>query len=381
MDAGALTRLIFFGHDAHDAALQRRIAGFERACEDITAFTMRRGLPVQTNWRNVDLGETKDAAMVQRAAALMRARAILRRHTETLRAVDVIYARNLDMLALARWAKEMSGASAKLVYECLDIHRFMTRADALGAGMRAWERSLLRGVDLVVVSSPAFVREYFDKRQPGLARALLVENRMPESFAIGPRPQAIAHAQNPVRIGWFGNLRCRRSLSLLLRVAEALPERVRIVMRGAPARTELGDFEQRLGAYPNVSFGGRYAWPDDLAALYGGVDLAWAGDFHDPGANSKWLLPNRLYEGGYFAAPPIAPADSETGRWIEAHGFGFTLAEPLEEALPAFVAAVSLGAIDAARAKLLAAPESVFVQPPEEVADIIDAALGGLAHG
>ena len=368
--------LIFFGHDARDAAVQRRIGAFAEAGADVLAFTMRRGAPIAPAWRNVDLGETRDAAFLQRLIALHRARPVLAAHKAELAAASVFYARNLDMALLAQWAKSMSGSRAAIVYECLDIHRFMTRRDALGAAMRAMERYLLRRTALVVVSSPAFVREYFDKAQPGAAKFMLVENRLPRGFAYGPRPSGEKLVGQPLRLGWFGNLRCKRSLALLLALADRFPDRIVIEMRGAPARTELSDFEGSIAGRANVRFGGRYVWPDDLAALYASVDLVWAGDFHDPGANSKWLLPNRLYEGGYYGVPPVAPADSETGRWIGEHGFGFTLAEPLEQTLPDFIQQLAPEAIAAARARLLSAPEDVFVQPQDELKRVLDAARG-----
>lgn len=146
-------------------------------------------------------------------------------------------------------------------------------------------------------------------------------------------------------------------------------------MRGAPALAAIPDFDARVSGQRNVRFGGRYDWPLELAEIYRDVDVVWAGDFHDAGANSKWLLPNRLYEGGYYGAPPLAPADSETGRWIEAQGFGFTLTEPLEETLPAFVRSLDAGQVARARERLLAAPVSVFVQSKDELQGVIDAAL------
>lgn len=368
--------LVFFGHDANDPAVQRRIAAFAQAGVEVKPFTMRRGAPRLAIAGNVDLGETQDAAFVQRLAAIFKAQPVLRAHRDTLREADTFYARNLDMLWLAHWAKRMSGSPAKLVYECLDVHRFMTRTDALGTAMRGLERRLLTDTALTVVSSPAFVREYFDTYQPNRTRTLLIENRLPWGFDYGARPSEPGASNGRLRIGWFGNLRCRRSLALLMALAERFPDRVEISMRGAPARTELPEFETQIANKSNVSFGGRYQWPDDLASIYADVDLVWAGDFHDPGANSKWLLPNRLYEGGYYAAPPIAPADSETGHWIKAHGFGFTLAEPLEQTLPTFVESLDAQRISAARAKLLAAPDSVFLQPKDELRAVIEAAHG-----
>lgn len=372
-----MVELAFFGHDAHDAAVQRRIKAFADAGAAVQAYTMRRGPAFATDWANVDLGLTQDAAFAQRVLALAKAAPILDSHREALQRADIFYARNLDMLALASLAKAKVKTRAIVVYECLDVHRFMTRNDPLGTAMRALERALIKNVGLVVVSSPAFAREYFAKQHPR-ARTLLIENRMPWGFDYGPRSTALAPQQGPLRIGWFGNLRCKRSLALLAALAARFPDRVTLSLRGAPARTELGAFEAELAKHANISFGGRYAWPGDLASIYAGVDLVWAGDFHDPGANSRWLLPNRLYEGGYYGVPPIAPADSETGRWIDAHGFGFTLAEPLEQTLPAFIENLDRSALAAARARLQAAPESIFLQPRDELKQVL--ALAGQAE-
>ena len=374
-----MVKLVFFGHDARDAAVQRRIKAFAEVGAEVDAFTMRRGPPIAPTWRNVDLGETRDAAFGHRIQALIAARPILRQHRTTLANGDIFYARNLDMLALAHWARGMSGSRAKLVYECLDVHRLLARGDLLGAGLRTAEAALIRDVALVVVSSPAFVREYFDRRHPGRVRTVLVENRLPAGFAYGARPAAPV-AGEKLRIGWFGNLRCERSLSLLLDLAARFPNDVELSLRGNPALAAIADFEARVGGRSNVRFGGRYAWPQDLPGIYRDIDLVWAGDFHDPGANSKWLLPNRLYEGGYYGAPPLAPADSETGRWIDKHGFGFTLAEPLEETLPAFIRMLDRELVAEARARLLAAPENVFVQPKDELASVIEAALASPAR-
>ncbi|MFZ2029568.1 MAG: hypothetical protein WAU68_04610 [Vitreimonas sp.] len=369
-----MVQVIFFGHDAYDPAIQRRIAALENAGASVQAFTMRRGDAFEPSWRNVDLGETRDAAFAQRFATLAQSAPILTRHHDVLKRADVFYARNLDMLALASWAKSTTGAGAHLIYECLDIHRFMTRGNPLGAAMRSTERGLLKGVSLVVVSSQAFADQYFHRVHPGLAKTMLVENRLPWGFDYGPRESETKLDHGPIRIGWFGVLRCRRSLNLLLDLADRFATNVALSFRGAPTRKELPDFEARIAGRANVHFGGRYEWPGDLAGIYNDVDLVWAGDFHDPGANSRWLMPNRLYEGGYYATPPLAPSDCETGRWIDAHGFGFTVAEPLEQTLPALIASMNRDKIQAGRARLLAAPDAIFLQPRDEMAGVLAAA-------
>ena len=113
-------------------------------------------------------------------------------------------------------------------------------------------------------------------------------------------------------------------------------ERIRFILRGYPAGTIAEEFDGLLGDLPNLTFGGPYSYPDDLAELYGGIDFNWSFDESDPNGNSAWLLPNRIYEGGCFGVPAIASKKTETGRWIDANGLGWTFDEPLGENLAAF---------------------------------------------
>ena len=53
-----VSTLVFFGHDANDPAVQRRIAAFGHAGVAVRPFTMRRGAARAAIKGNVDLGET-----------------------------------------------------------------------------------------------------------------------------------------------------------------------------------------------------------------------------------------------------------------------------------------------------------------------------------
>ena len=145
----------------------------------------------------------------------------------------------------------------------------------------------------------------------------------------------------PWRIGWFGVIRCRRSLEALRRLALALPGRVEIDIRGVRANTELGPFDDIVSSTPGLRFHGRYQSPEDLAAIYGQVHFTWAIDFFEAGLNSTWLLPNRLYEGGLHGVPSIALDGVETAAWLQARQAGLVLKEPLEETLVAAMAAMT----------------------------------------
>jgi succinoglycan biosynthesis protein ExoL len=372
----SMKTVAFFAHDEKDAAIRRRVDALQNAGCRVTGFAMRRAERVDLGWNAVDLGRTYDADYGQRLGAIFRAarRAAVAR--KLLAEADVVYARNLDTALAALAAMRMTGVARPFIYECLDIHRLMHRKDLVGAAMRGLERRVLAASSLLVVSSPAFLRNYFDIHHPGRFAARLIENRIADTAALGERPSPPGRKTPPLRIGWFGVLRCERSLALMEALADRFGDKIEITMAGYP---DLGlpHFHERVRRHLTMRYRGRYRSPEDLASLYGAVDVVWAGDFHDAGFNSQWLLPNRIYEGGYFATPAIAPAQTETGRWIEEHGGGFTVAEPLEAALPELIEGLldAPDRIAAARGRLLSLPRATFVQPAEEMRDVVNATL------
>jgi len=378
-----MTRIAFFGHDAGDAAVRRRVQGFRDDGIDVVGFTMRRQENVGVEWENVDLGRTFDGAYRQRIQSIFSGAKRAAAKRDLLATADVIYARNLDMLATAFLAKRYAKLKTPVVYEALDVHRLLTRKDLVGLLLRRIEGALLERTKRLVVSSPGFLENYFSIRHRGHYHPFLIENRLAAGADYGPRPAAgtaeIA-PEAPLRLGWVGGLRCARSLGLLIDLARELGPQVQIVMHGIASPVEMPDFKERIAGLSNVVFHGRYRSPEDLARIYGKLDLVWAGDFMEAGYNSVWLLPNRIYEGGYYGVPSIAPADTQTAKWINARSIGFTAPEDLAHTLPALVRALiaNRSLIREKRERLLSLPADVFVAPRGELATVISDALG---HG
>jgi len=188
----------------------------------------------------------------------------------------------------------------------------------------------------------------------------LLENKVYPSRCL-PAPVAVSDSSGrPWVIGCFGALRCRRSLELMHALASRLGDRVRFVLRGYPAGTFADDFDSLLGDLPNFEFGGSYFYPDELAEMYAEIDFNWAFDMSDPGGNSAWLLPNRIYEGGCFGVPAIGARETETGRWIDGHGLGWTFAEPLEENLAKFFESLDPAEWESVKRRCAAHPRAEF---------------------
>ncbi|WP_227271320.1 glycosyltransferase [Roseobacter weihaiensis] len=305
-----MTRILYLAHDLDDAAIWRRVDMLRLGGAEVTLAGFRRGTGALPQDALV-LGQTHNARMLQRAVQVLRQRLRLSADFAGFGPFDIVLCRNLEMLALAvplrRSLQQFRPMS--LVYEVLDIHRLMIGPTWKARGLRWLERSLCRDVDWLIVSSPAFLRSYFEVHQQLTARTLLIENKvMMSDLASLPtvRTEASVTPQRPLHIGWFGILRCPFSLACLDAVTRARPGRYRVVLRGRPALDALPDFHAVIAANPDLVFGGPYRYPDDLAGIYGGVDLAWLVDQYDTGSNSDWLLPNRFYESGLNQVPPVA---------------------------------------------------------------------------
>lgn len=313
-------RIAYFVHDLNDPAVERRIAAFSAGGAPVAVAGFYRREPVRqvSGARALALHRSHNGRLMKRAALVLRRMLMagkLRGHAQD---AQVLVARTLEMLILAARFRQ---AGQALVYECLDIHRVMLRPDLLGRAMRALERMLLKRCALIVTSSPAFVSHYFRELQKYRGEVLLVENKV--TGATGS-PAAPASADPPWRIGWFGMLRCSKSLAILREIAERSQGRIEVVIAGIPSHNEFEDFERDVRDTPGLRYVGPYG-RDDLPRLYGSVHFAWCIDYFEEGANSEWLLPNRLYESLAFGAVPIALAGVECGRWLEREGLGLRI--------------------------------------------------------
>jgi succinoglycan biosynthesis protein ExoL len=322
-----LPKIAYLVPNLADPAVARRLAMFKLGGAEVEVAGFRRAdsppadLPLA---RTIELDITHDARMLHRLVATLRAAHSARDWGRSLSRPDAIVARNLEMLAIANRLQALWPEPPTLVYECLDIHRLMLRSDQIGSAMRGVEQRLMGRASLLLTSSPAFLRHHFDA-QPALP-TLLVENKVfaPDLEAFGVNP-ALRGQGRPWRIGWFGALRCSKSLDALSGLAAALAGVVEVTLRGRPARTEFVDFDRQAGQAPHLNYVGPYRYPDDLADIYSRVHFTWAIDFFEQGQNSAWLLPNRLYEGCLNGAIPIVLAGTETAAFVERLGIGIVL--------------------------------------------------------
>ncbi|WP_139312783.1 glycosyl transferase family 1 [Acuticoccus yangtzensis] len=369
-------------HDLADAAVARRVRMLQRGGAEVALAGFHRTAAAPASVAGVAplaLGRTADGKLAARALSVLAARRDHARIAAFLGPVDALVARNLEALAVASAVRRHLGSSRSgplhagrvpLTYEILDIHSLLLGAK--GLPLRALEGRLGADVSQVITSSPAFVEHYLTPLSKVRAPVLLVENKLEAPpAALAPRP-----AGPPWRIGLFGALRDRRSVATLAAVAGASGGLAQIDLRGKPSPAIFADLPALADSLPDVTFGGPYSLPDDLPALYGGVHFTWCIDEYEAGANSEWLLPNRLYEGCAHGAVPIAREGTAVAARLADLGIGHVLGGEPGAALAAFLAAMTPERYAAMAAAVAATDAAAFVTSDAECAALVAAITG-----
>lgn len=334
---GRVRSIAYFAGDATNPTVRLRIKSFVQNDVDVTGFTFRRDkfhsdfVPF---WDNIELGTTQDRDYFKRLTAFAKALRIMWRHRDRLRAVDVLYARLFDSAFLAMMMAKLLGLKAKLVYEIEDVHDVFFRKTLAARLMRFLERRVLAAADLVVLPSPGFADGYLVPLQGYERPYFLLENRIqldeipPKDAPLSARAEAWKSTRDRWVIGWFGTLRCKKSMRLLSEIAERLGDQVLIYTRGYPTETGLDAYMEIVDRHPNWIHEGPYLMPDDLEDLYGRVHFVWCLDFFDENGNSELLLACRMYHGGYFGAVPLFTEQSQMARHLAPYSLGHAIAEP-----------------------------------------------------
>ncbi|MGD9883326.1 MAG: hypothetical protein AB7F22_10930 [Reyranella sp.] len=364
-NASSGIELSFFCPDVTDASTLKRVRQFMDFGFRVVVFGFRRArynTTFEPPWPNVPLGFTTDARYWHRLCALLRAVPAIVRHRRTLRRSGIFYARNIDQLLLALIARATCGSRARIVYEVLDIPPILMQRGVMARMLRRIERMALRRIALLVLSSPGFHRNYYKTIQGYRGEWFLLENKLHHSIpSARPRLRRPVEGGRPWVVGYFGLIRGEATFALISRLADRLQGRVLFKFGGIVTTVDRAGFDRALRRSANMVYSGPYLPQQDLERLYRDVDIAWALDLEHTDHNSRWLMPCRFYEAGFYGVPCMAVQGFEVGTTIEKHGIGWTFDEPLEDSLVRFFERLTLADYADVRQRLDAVPPSTFV--------------------
>jgi len=239
------------------------------------------------------------------------------------RGMDALICFNLDLLFITWIALLGVRKKPELIYDIGDIRTSLVKKGAVAKALRSIERFLLKRISLLMVTSEAYITEYFEGIQ-GMqgVEILMLENKLNRDDTPAPLPsKPNPWSENrPLTIGYFGVLRCRKSLKLLNRIALEGEGKVKVIVRGVYLDTE--DLDELIRENPYMSYEGPYVFPDDLAKIHSEVDLSWLVHAHTR-QNTMWARIFRFYHACFYSVPMIAQIGSKDGDEVVRYDIGF----------------------------------------------------------
>jgi len=292
-------------------------------------------------WRHISLSDEafpevfdslRRRRLWARLGAIWRGIFRLRAEIRRLSPSDILYVNALDCLAAVLLARMGIARHNKLICQILDVHSLLLYPGPYRRLLRWIERRLLGAIDLLVVPSAGALPRYFRPVAGYRGPAAVVNNRLPSGEAEEPCPAPPFNGT--WIIGWFGSLRCERSVKILCHAAAILGQKVEIRIAGT-SKLPAGLLEQAIAPLSNITYLGPFA-AMDTGRLYRDVHFSWAVHFESP-IKAQWALPVRTFEGGAHGRPALVRADTDAGTHMHDNGIGWGIAEPLEQELPLFL--------------------------------------------
>lgn len=331
----------------------------------IIGFDRRPSFPKSFDF--ISLGLTYDAALFRRTISVMISLFKIWRISSCQTGFDVIIARNLEMLPLAHVILRRSRhKKARLIFECLDLHRVLLKNCLIGFVLRRIEKLMLLQASTIILSSAAFYENYFSKVQKFRGNVLLVENKKLSPARINFEKKS--SERKACIIGYFGMLRCQKTVDILRRIAHRSGSGCEILIAGIPSPAVFPNFTDEVIGLKNVRYVGSYD-PESIGTLYGQVDFAWCIDFYEEGFNSALLLPNRLYESLSYGVIPLAMEGTETANWLKKRNVGKVF-EHVEE-IEVFFLNLNLDTMLSLKEAIALLPQSSYLCSVSDCADFV----------
>ncbi len=312
------------------------------------------------------LGEITHVSYLKRLVLIVKSINIIR---SAVRKTDVIYTFGLDMLLLGWISKQLSFRNnAQLIYEVGDIREILIGNAPINNIARCFEKFLLKYVSVLVTTSEAFYTEYFLKQQNAKSlRYHVIENKLDTDIMSAARSQEIkGKDNNEFTIGYFGVLRCARTLEILKLLAQKGKGKIKIYLRGLPGIKTQKEYNQ-LDSTEGVVNEGQYVVPDDLSAMYNSVDMVWASyPYHGKEVgNWCWAKTIRFYESCYFKKPVFVQTETEDCKTVEQYGIGICLdLEKIEKTVD-YILSLSDAEISEWKKNINELPEHVYIYSDE----------------
>lgn len=307
-------RLLFISNNWADAHQQSRLRALLGLFESYLVFGFTRAeyygphSDVEPFW----VGRMVHASYLSRLYSYF---ALSYSLIKTVQKDDVIYVFGFDLVVISVFVTKVSGRG-KVVYEIPDIREVLLGGSMLHKLLLIIEKWVVKNLYYMVVTSEEYVTEYFNKiRRLSPRDYVVIENKVhaDDYTNIVSTEGSRAYQKDSICVGYFGLLRCSRSLDCLIKLASEYGIQVDLYGIFMPSTRH---YEELVNNTPNIHYHGSYQSPNQVATIYKGVDVVWAAYPYSSNSlgNHLWARTNRFYESLYFQKTPIVQKGTADAR-------------------------------------------------------------------
>lgn len=343
----------------------RRVDALRNAGFDVTVYAFDRGYYTVNSYpddvRVVALGAVRDGAYIRRTSTLFRATLKIRQQERALPPCQLWYAFGLDNALVASIVRD----GGELVYEVGDLRNADPENGLSARFLWRLERHILRRVALLVATSPDFIHEHYRRLLPDVNfNWVVLENRVPVETAQQHSRPPYRPAGDPLRIGVIGLLRYEATLAPLMDWVSERPHSHELHVHGDGPLA--GYVQEKAVARPNIHYHGPFRNPEDLASIYGGIDVCYSV-YDNRDRNVRLALPNKLFEAPYFGVPVIAAEGTAFARRVRGLGVGVAVDPFRPDHQNTLSEALDKNQVDEMRRQAVSVPCDMLVEgaPPQ----------------
>lgn len=309
------------------------------------------------------IGKISDGNYLRRILVLLASLSKLQRR---LRESKITYVSGFDMLFLTLLVKVLYKLPLSIVYEIGDIRNIQTKSSIFGRVTRWLDKLMIRQVDLTVATSIGYIKGYYIQWVGEKLRYYIIENKLESKYKVQKKIYP-AVKKTKIKIGYFGVLRCIRSIEILCMLAKSQQENFEIIIAGV---FQDENCKRLISGITNINYIGAYKSPNDLDTLYSHVDIVWACyPFPaDDDENWKWARTNRFYESCYYSTPMIFLKGSGDESSILKYKIGMPIEDLHDDKVLDQFALLNWPNIEKWHKAIKDVPESVFVLGAEREA-------------
>lgn len=292
--------------------LETELIAFERE-----SFKSR----IPQNQSIIKLSKIEDGRYLHRAGKMISSFFKLRRHIKN---ADIIYCMSPD-LGIFAFAAAL-GLKKSIVIDVADIRKIQIADTFVSKILRSIEKFVVSRTKLLVVTSYAFITDYYEGRLNARINDYLVLENKVDYLPLLHKNNIPEN--NKIRIGYFGYIRDDWTIELLKSLALRDDDRFSILIAGVDNLSE--NKLEDLKDLKNFDYYGPFKSPDDLLDLYSQIDCM-AIFYPEPTSDSSWFAAkkicrsNRFYESCFFKKPILTFSFNEDGKEVDKYQIGYTL--------------------------------------------------------